>query len=218
MPRPLRTTHVVLLALAMVTCGPPPRVSLSQQPRNYSADDYPRVQERWSRHASPFHVEGLTTPLIVDATYLSSDFRSAYVARYAHDATLNEAQRQQQLAASLDRLAQEHEFYVALETDRSRWGQLNRNFTAWHARLIDDRGREVEPMRIEPERRLSASDVEYFPYTSPWRQVFRLHFPRRALDHGTEYEVLGAGTRYFVLRLAGALGTVDLRWDVAEHG
>jgi hypothetical protein len=49
--------------------------------------------------------------------------------------------------------------------------------------------------------------------------VFRIHFPRRAVINGVDTEILGPGTRWFVLRFGGALGTADLRWDVApENG
>jgi len=46
-----------------------------------------------------------------------------------------------------------------------------------------------------------------------------VRFPRQGTQsQGQTFEMLGPGTRYFILRISGVLGTVDLRWDVAESG
>ncbi len=193
-------------------------MSLAQTPRNYSERDYERKLEQWTRSSNVMTFQGADQRLAVDATFLSADFRSAYVARYAHDATLSAAEREQTLATAIDRSRQDHEFYVALETQNLRWGDLTRALSAWRVRLVNDRGVEVAPVRIEMDRRLTAADREYFPYSSPWRQVFRIHFPRRTVIDGVDTEVLGSGTHWFVLRFGGALGTADLRWDVAGPG
>jgi hypothetical protein len=208
------------IALAAVSgCPKPQPVSLTQSPRTYTERDYDAKLDQWTRGSHLVVLQGADARLAVDATFLSADFRSAYVARYAHDATLSPGERQQTLSAAMDRSREDHEFYVALETQSLRWGDLTRALSAWHVRLLDDRGNEVQPVRIEAERRITAADREYFPYTTPWRQVFRIHFPRRAVINGVDTEILGPGTRYFILRFGGALGTADLRWDVAsEHG
>lgn len=215
----LGTTAVCLaIAWASVGCPRPVPVSLTQSPRAYTERDYERKLEQWTRGAHLVEFQGADARLAVDATFLSVDFRAAYVARYAHDATLGAAERDQTLAAAVDRARQDHEFYVALETQTQRWGDLTRALSAWRVRLIDDRGRDVGPVRIEAEHRLTAADREYFPYSTPWRQVFRIHFPRRINENGVEIELLAPGTRWFILRFSGALGTADLRWDVSESG
>jgi len=156
--------------------------------------------------------------LNVSATYLSWDFRWAYAARYAHDAHLGEVERAHLLSGSLETAHREHEFYVALYADEYRWGELGRPYSAWRVTLVDDHGREVLPLRIEHPRRQSAADQMYFPYTTPWRQVFRLHFPREATAGGVTYDVLGPGTRYFILRFGGPFGAAELKWTVNSQG
>ncbi len=176
---------------------------------------YNRKLEQWTRGTHFVLFQGADMRLTVDATFLSTDFRTAYVARFAHDATLSPSEREATLAAAVARAQQDHEFYVALETQSRRWGDLQRPSSAWRVRLVNDRGQEVAPVRVEPVRRLSAAEREYFPYSSPWRQVFHVHFPRSVTVNGTEVALLAPGTRYFTLRFSGALGTADLRWDVA---
>ena len=52
----------------------------------------------------------------------------------------------------------------------------------------------------------------YFPYTSPWRQAFRIRFPR-----STEGKLTVAdNAKWFGLRFAGAEGNQELRWEVTR--
>lgn len=214
-PRRALVVGVAVAVLAAGCAARAPAVSLREGPRRYTARDYDRIFERWTRAGGVLTVPALEDRLRVDATFFSWDFRWAYAARYAEDARLSEAARSRYLEESLATARREHVFFVALVTERTRWGELNRPSSAFRVGLVDDKGREVSPLRIERFRRASAEDETYFPYVSPWRQLFRVHFPRHAVGtDGQEYEVLGPGTRYFLLRLGGALGTADLRWDV----
>jgi hypothetical protein len=205
------------LVAALAGCAPPPEpVSLAHGDRNYSARDFEAVQARWSRGANLMDTPDMEQKLRVDATFLSWDFRWAHAVRHAADMRLSAAEAGQGLQTALQAADREHEFFVALETQTVRWGELDRPSSAWRVRLIDDQGREVAPARIERVRRLSAGDHVAFPYVTPWRQLYRLHFPREATVGETPYEVLGPGTRFFLLRFAGPLGTVDLRWEVRQ--
>lgn len=194
-------------------------MSLARVPRDYRANDYDAVYRRWTRSTELLMFQGLDQRIDVAATFLSWDFRHALLARFASDATLSEATRTEELARLRESALREHEFFVALVTTEQRFGRLDRPTSAWRVRLVDDRGREVGPAHIAPVRRPSAAEERYFPYVSPWRQLFRVRFPVRGLNaDGTEYDVLGEGTRSFTLRFSGALGTADLRWVVAAGG
>lgn len=207
-----------LSLLLLAACSRPSLVSLNQGVRRYTRGDYDSVLARWTRSGQRLSFPEMENHLGVAATYLSWDFRWAYVARLAHDARMSDVDRTRTLDASLETSRHEHEFYVTLYTDSPRWGELGRPDSAWRVTLVDDRGCYVAPFRIERYRRISAADQEYFPYTTPWRQAFRLHFPRQLSASGDNYEVLGPGTRYFILRFGGPFGAVDLRWDVHPHG
>lgn len=209
---------VLSLSLALAACAPPP-VSLAHVDRAYRPDDYDAALRRWTRSTELLVLQGLDQRIDVAATFLSWDFRHALLARFAEDATLSAQDRVRELESLRAGALREHEFFVALVTTQQRYGMLHRPTSAWRMHLVDDRGREVSPTRIEPVRRASASEQRYFPYVSPWRQLFRVRFPVRALaPDGTEYDVLGEGTRRFTLRFSGALGTADLRWEVAPGG
>jgi hypothetical protein len=194
-----------------------PMVSLARGPRTYTAEAYPEALTRWTREGRAFTLRGfLDDHLAVTATYESWDFRWAYATRYAADFHLTSEDRTRILRASLDAADREHEFYVALSVPTRRWGDLASPSAAWRVMLVNDRQQEVLPLAIEPVRQPGVLERTYFPYTTVWRQVFRIRFPTRVGGHpGAEPEALiGPRSRYFVLRFSGPIGQLDLTWNV----
>lgn len=209
-----RRAVLAAVALAAGGCGPA-TVSLREGPRSYTAVRYDEVLRRWTRHTQLFSLTNLDDLLTVDATYESWDFRWAYVVRYASDFRLSTAERTRLLETSLGAARREHEFFVALYTQNWRWGQLTRPTSAWRVLLLDDQQHEIAPTAIEPIRRPGALERTYFPYTTVWRQAYRIRFPRTARSpDGREIELLNPRTRFFTLRFSGPLGTADLTWYV----
>jgi hypothetical protein len=149
--------------------------------------------------------------LTVTATFESWDFRWAYVVRYAQDYRLTVEQRRALLETTLRESLQSHQFYVALYGANWRWVDLTRPNSAWIVRLIDDAGDETAPTEIERIVKPGALERTYFPYTTTWRQVFRIRFPRVAPDGRS---TLASGTKWVGLRFAGAQGNEELRWTI----
>jgi hypothetical protein len=56
-----------------------------------------------------------------------------------------------------------------------------------------------------------ALERTYFPYTTVWRQAFRLQFPRTTPDGRP---TIAPDAKWFGLRFAGAEGNEELHWDV----
>jgi len=202
------------LAMAVGACASP-TVSLRQGPRAYTAESYDVVLQRWTREGHQYALQGLDDRIAVTATYESWDFRWAYVVRYAQDFRLTTPERQELLQHTLEAAQQEHEFYVALYTQSRRWGELTRPTSAWRVLLLNDRREEVAPVAIEPINRPGAVELTYFPYTTVWRQAFRIRFPKYLRSaSGAEVEVIDERVRSFRLRFSGPLGTTDLVWNV----
>lgn len=189
------------------------RVSLVGGPREYVASDYPQVLKRWTRTESLVVLYDLDDKLTVTATFESYDFRWAYVVKYASDYRLTVEQRRELLAKALHDTEDTHEFYIALYGTNRRWTDLTKSTSAWVVRLIDDLGNETAPRKIEYIDKPGAIERRYFPYTSVWRQVFRVRFPRTTPDGRP---TIAANARWFGLRFAGAEGNQELRWDLAE--
>lgn len=156
----------------------------------------------------------LDNVLSVTATYESWDFRWAYAVRYAEDYRLTVAQRKSLLERSLAECRREHEFFVALFAQKYKWGDLTRDNPAWIVRLIDETGNEIAPHEITEIRRPGAIEHTYFPYTSPWRRLFRVSFPIAFADGRP---TISSKAKWFGLRFAGAQGNDQLVWNVDAH-
>ena len=205
---------VIASVLGVITAGcRDPKVALVTGPREYVASDYPQILERWTRTRRLISVQELDDLLTVSATYESWDFRWAYVVRYAQDYRLTVAQRRSLLDTTLQETQTRHQFFVALYGNNRRWTDLTRPNSAWIVRLIDDEGNETAPIKLELVPKPTALERTYFPYTSVWRQAFRIAFPRYASDG---HPTIGSDAKWFGLRFAGAEGNQELRWDVEQ--
>ncbi len=190
-----------------------PAVRIAEGPREYVAQDYTRVLQRWTRTTELVSMSELDNVLTVTATYESWDFRWAYVVRYAEDYRLTVDQRRSLLEGSLAESRREHQFYVALYAQKYKWGDLIRDNPAWIVRLIDDTGNEVAPHELNEIRRPGAIEHTYFPYTNPWRRVFRISFP---ISFGDGRPTISPKAKWFGLRFAGAQGNDELVWEVNQ--
>lgn len=221
MRRPTFGTNGRLLAILVVGVGvgavacTDPKVSLANGPREYTDSDYAQVLERWTRSRNLFALSELDTLLNVTATYESWDFRWAYVVKYASDYRLTVEQRRALLDKTLAETRDSHRFYVALYGTKVRWADLTRANSAWIVRLVDDEGDETAPLSIELIERPGALEQRYFPYTTVFRNVFRIRFPTTTPDGRP---TIASHSKWFGLRFAGAEGNQELRWEIDEAG
>jgi hypothetical protein len=196
-------------AVALVGCGQP-RVSLSEGGREYVSTDYERVMSRWTRSESLIALSELDDLLTVTSTFESWDFRWAYVVRYAQDYRLTTDQRRVLLESTLAETRAYHQFFVALYGSNRRWADLSRPNAGWIVRLIDDRGNETAPEQIVAIPKPGPIERTYFPFTSVWRQAFRIKFPAST----TRGPTIAPDATFVGLRFAGAQGSEELHWQL----
>ena len=199
---------ILLCALGAAACGGAPSVTLREGPREYVAADYDELLRRWTRTDRLYSLQGVDDVLSVNATFESWEFRWAYVVRYAEDYRLSIPQRRDLLEQALDDTRQFHQFYVALYGNRPQDSDISRPNPAWVVRLADDKGHVTAPNEIIAIRKPSVLEKTYFPYTSVWRQAFRIRFPTKTAEGPTV--AADAGT--ITLRFAGPLGSLELHW------
>lgn len=183
---------------------------ISSRQGRFTPEDYPAVYKKWTRDADAFSFGHLHDVLNATATYLSEQFRSAYVVRYAHDHGFTTDEREKLRKSSIADAKADHSFFVTLAGLDYRESDLTSERSAWRVVLVSPTGRTTVPSKIERIRKPTPAEQEYFPSVSPFRHTFRLSFPRSRAD-GTA--VIGQGAEYFILRFAGPDGIVDLRWD-----
>jgi hypothetical protein len=212
MVKPFLTSIAVAFSLSIGACAET-RVSVREGTREYVATDYPQVLKNWTREKSLITVGDLDDLLTVTSTYESWDFRWAYVVRYAQDYRLTVEERKTLFERLLGETKDHHLFYVALYGTNYRWSDLTKPNPAWIVRLIDDQGNETAPENIELVNKPGSIERRYFPYTTVWRRVFRIRFPRVLADGKTP--TIANNASYMGLRFAGAEGNQELRWDLA---
>jgi hypothetical protein len=201
----------LVASVALATACGEPKVSMSAGTREYVASDYPQVLKYWTRSENLIAIAELDDLLSVTATFESWDFRWAYVIRYAQDYRLTMEQRRVLLERTLNETKTRHQFFVALYGNNRRWTDLSRPNSAWIVRLIDDQGNETAPSSIELIVKPGALERTYFPYTTVWRQAFRVQFPTVT---STGRQTIAGDAKWFGLRFAGAEGNQELRWEV----
>jgi hypothetical protein len=204
------------LALALLVCVgacATPSVTLSQGPREYVPSDYERILLLWTRSGELVTLAALNDILSVSATFESWDFRWAYSLRYAKDHQYLPEQTRALRDAALVDTGAHHQFFVALYgSSNARWMDISRPNSAWTVRLIDDKGNQTAPEEIVPIIRPGADERAYYPYASQWRRLFRIKFPASTATGPT----IATDANFAGLRFAGALGTLELHWDLAR--
>lgn len=201
-----------MLAPALLGCRTH-AVSLAQGYRTYTTEDYSEVLKRWTRKTQTFSLQQTDELLTVQGTYESWDFRWAYAERYATDFQLGDAERETLRENLLRESSASHEFYLTLYGSTVRWVDLAKPTTAWIVRLVDESGAVTSPSDIEAVRKPGALERRYFPYTTPFRSVFRIRFPKVANDGKRPSVALDA--RWMSLRFSGPQGRAELKWELS---
>ncbi len=207
--RSVSTVGVFALLVGVLGGCAEPNVSLATGTREYVSTDYPQVLRRWTRSEELLVASELDSLLTVTSTYESWDFRWAYVVRYAHDYRLTIDQRRELLKKTLDETDQVHAFYVALYGANRKATELTLANSTWIVRLVDDIGSESAPLSIERIKKPGPLETTYFPYTTPFRNVYRIRFAR---VNDTGRPTIDPRAHWFGLRFAGAQGNQELRW------
>jgi hypothetical protein len=214
----VKTAARLCVALALLTlaasCGPG-AVPIRESTRAFTASDYGGIYDRWTRTADEFDFGHLAEVLHVTATFESWEFRWAYVVRYAQDHSLTTDERTRTLEQSLADARDRHRFLVTVGVPIFREGDLTSTYSDVRVILVDPEGRQTTPSEILRIGRPSTDQRIYFPSINRQRHTFRIAFPTLA-DDGTP--TIPEGARQITLRFAGALGTVDLHWDLDQSG
>ena len=203
---------LIALLLVLGACAET-RVSMNGGPREYVPSDYNTVFNRWTRTEQLITLSELDDMLTATATFESWDFRWAYVVRYSSDYRLTVEQRRDLLQRTLADTQVKYEFYVALYGTKWRWDDLTKPNSAWTVRLIDEKGNETAPAKLELVKP-GPIEYRYFPYTSPHRHCFRIDFPRVSADGKP---TIADDAQWFGLRFAGAQGNEELRWSIESE-
>ncbi len=139
------------------------------------------------------------------ATYQAPLLREARVLRLAVWQSLTAQERDARLAQERQEAAQFEDFIVAFYTNDRSANDLDSPRSVWRVSLSVAVEGDLLPARIE-QVRLDATLHQLYPYINPFDTVYRVRFPHwQGSKPLTEQP--------FLLRIAGALGNVEITFD-----
>jgi hypothetical protein len=198
-----RRGWAIAAAIALGACAGPSRVVLSDAwPTR--VDKYRSVTERWTRTAKLR--TGYEESLDLAATFKAPEWRAAHVARDVRFGHMSDAAAQAAVARAQAALADHYEVELVVTTWDRRENDLDREHSVWRVVLVADDGTEIEPSRIDRDKRpLEILDAD-FPEVGDFAVAYVAQFPKKV-------DLLGAGVRTLRLRMSSARGGVELIWN-----
>lgn len=198
------TRAVVALALALAAgCGGGPALRLDESwPQ--ASPSYREATERWTRRTTMSR--DYQESLALAAVLKSPEWRLAHAARDADYRGLTGAARDAVLAQAKADMAGPYEVELLVTTWDRRENDLDRGKrSVWRVALVDDNGRELEPLEIIKDKRAPYILRAEFPAFGDFAAAYIARFPRST-------PVFGPNVRAVRLRMSSARGGVELAW------
>jgi hypothetical protein len=195
-----------LLGLAACPAGRP--VSLYGSDAPLSAEQYPEILTNWTRSAKVYQL--LDNKLFVTATFHAPEFRRAFAVAfpdiYGHGGKIT----RRELVDLSGGVEQYHTFFLSVHTPDVRWNDLAKNDSIWHCSLRGSgeasvSSEEVVPVKVDENLRA------VYPYIGRFDKIYLVRFP---LTDPLHRMVIDATTTAFSLRIASALGSAELTWEL----
>jgi hypothetical protein len=166
--------------------------------------DYDDVVDDWTRKAQLRADYQEVCELV--ATLKSAEWRAAYAAHDAQIRGLAGEALAQHLAQSRAEVAGPYEIEVMLTTWDRRENDLDRGKkSVWRIVLLDETGREIEPLEIVKDRRPAFVVRAEFPSFGEFATPYVARFPRTA-------SIFGPSARQVRLRLSSTRGGLEVLW------
>jgi hypothetical protein len=200
----------VPMVFGFASCAPPipPKVDFSESARNFRAEDYPNVFKAWTRHVKVISDQG--TVIETWALYKSWEWRQAYIERYAKVYSLTDAERQTLYRSQLEALRGAYEFHCDVQTTNYKWNDLDKETSPWRVSLLDARGAEVAPKRIEVLKLPDLYEMEFFPNKTEFTKTYIIRFARADAD---AVGFAGPASGAMTLRFASPVAKAEPSWQ-----
>jgi hypothetical protein len=162
------------------------------------------VTDAWTRIVRMRN--GYEESLTLQATFKSSEWRAARVARDVGYSKMNDASATDLVAKEQAALADHYEVELIVTTWDRRENDLDRgDKSVWRVRLVDDDGTEVEPIEIVRDKRPREVLLADFPEFSDFAVAYVAKFPKKT-------DLFRAGAKKVGLHMWSPRGGVDVAW------
>ena len=197
----------LVIALALAACGSTaPPVHLTEDwPAKDTPLNYDDVTRDWTRSGT---IRGQYQEVLdLAVTFKSPEWRAAHAERDADHRGLTGDQRAQVLAQAQADMAGPYEVELMVTTWDRRENDLDRGKkSVWRVVLVDEQGKEVEPIEIVKDRRPTFTLRSEFPALGDFAVAYVARFPRQP-------PLLGPNVRTLRLRISGERGGVEVAWN-----
>jgi len=157
--------------------------------------DYDDTTSAWTRHTLAF-----------DAIFKSPDWRSAHAERDAEHRGLAGPARDAVLAQAQADMAGPYEVEILFTTWDRRENDLDRGKkSVWKVVLVDEQGKEIEPIEIVKDKRPGYVLHAEFPAYGDFATAYVARFPHAP-------PVLGASVRSLRMRVSSERGGAEVIW------
>jgi hypothetical protein len=201
----MKLASLVLVFVLVAACGgAEPRVRLTND-WPMVVRDYGDVVWDWTRRGV---LRGEYQEVLqLAATFKSPEWRAAHAARNASVRELSGDARAQRMQQAQADAAGPYEIELLVTTWDRRENDLDRGkHSVWRVTLLDEQGREIEPLEIIKDKRPTSQIKAEFPAFHDFATAYIARYPRTA-------PVLGPGVRKIHLRMSSERGGVSLFWD-----
>ena len=197
----------LVIALALAACGPSaPPVHLTEDwPAKDTPLPYDEITRAWTRTGV---IRGQYQEVLdLAVTFKSPEWRAAHAERDADHRGLTGEQRDQVRAQAQADMAGPYEVELMVTTWDRRENDLDRGKkSVWRVVLVDEQGKEIEPIEIIKDRRPTFTLRSEFPALGDFAVAYVARFPRQP-------PLLGPNTHVLRLRVSGERGGVELIWQ-----
>ncbi len=169
-----------------------------------TAPDYEDTTGAWTRHTT---MRGdFQEALSLDAVFKSPDWRAAHAARDAEHRGLDGTAREAVFAQARADMAGPYEVELLFTTWDRRENDLDRGKkSVWHVALVDETGKEIEPLEIVKDKRPASILRAEFPAYGDFATAYVARFPRTTA-------VLGTSVHSIRLRFSSERGGAEVIW------
>jgi hypothetical protein len=190
--------RVLLLALLLTSC----QFLTSTPDPSTKEGAWAEARDAATRTVKLYDV--LTDVAFATATYQSEAVRTARVERMVQWKGMLPAEKAALLAKERSELAEGEDFLLAFFTDDRRANDLATDRGTWRVALVVDGSEQALPAKVTLVKRDPTLQALY-PYITDFETLYRVRFPKYA-------KAVPLAEVPFQLRIAGALGTLDLAY------
>ena len=201
----MKRTIVVVVALMLASCASQSRKVTFSESWPSQVRPYDKVTKAWTRRGllRASLAEQGSQLLEFYATFLSTEWRAAFVQRQAELQTLSQPSQDSLEQEQRKAAAEHHQIQLLVSTYHSQHNDLHRERSIWRVVLVDSSGREIPASSIEKDRRPRQLIAAEFPKFGDFAEAYRVSFPHSK-------EILSSGS--FSLRISSSLGTSEVSW------